>query len=97
MCRARTTTEESDMAAKSPKLTQKKGKRLAGGKPIPSSQFALPGERYPVDTPGRARNALSRGAQNASPAEQAAIKRKVKAKYPSMAVGGKKPAARRGK
>lgn len=39
--------------------------------------------------PSRARNALSRGAQNASPAEQAEIKRKVKAKFPSIAVGGK--------
>jgi hypothetical protein len=87
----------------SPKFTQKKGKRLAGGKPIPRAQFALPGagpggkDAYPIDTPGRARNALSRGAANASPAQQATIKAKVKAKYPKIAVGGKKPAAKRGK
>lgn len=67
---------------------------------LPSKDFALPGKgsgrggkgpgSYPIDTAGRARNALSRGAQNASPAEQATIKRKVKAKYPGIAVNGKK-------
>jgi hypothetical protein len=61
-------------------------------KSLPSSQFALPGQKkYPVDTPARARNALSRAAQNASPSEQATIKRKVKSKYPSIKVAGKGP------
>ena len=79
----------------SPKLTQRKGKRLAGGKPIAAGDFALPGQRYPVDTPGRARDALARGSANATPAEQAKIKAKVRSKYPSIAVGGTaKPAAR---
>ena len=65
---------------------------------LPSSDFALPGKgsgpkgkgsgSYPIDTPGRARAALSRGAHNASPAEDAAIKRKVRAKYPGMKVAG---------
>jgi hypothetical protein len=81
--------------AGSPKLTQRKGKRLAGGKPIAKGDFALPGQRYPIDTPGRARNALARGAQNATPAEQATIKRKVAAKYPAIAVGGKKTATKK--
>lgn len=67
---------------------------------LPSKDFALPGKgtgkagkgpgSYPIDTAGRARNALSRGAQNASPAQQAEIKKKVAAKYPSIKVGGKK-------
>ena len=67
---------------------------------LPSRDFALPGKgtgksgkgpgSYPIDTKGRARNALSRGAQNASPSEQATIKRKVKAKYPGITVNGKK-------
>lgn len=67
---------------------------------LPSKDFALPGKgtgkagkgpgSYPIDTPGRARNALARGAQNASPAQQAEIKKKVTAKYPSIKVGGKK-------
>jgi hypothetical protein len=67
---------------------------------LPSKDFALPGKgtgkggkgpgSYPIDTPGRARNALSRGAANASPGQQAEIKRKVEAKYPSIDVGGKR-------
>ncbi len=61
---------------------------------LPASDFALPGHgagkngkghgAYPIDTPGRARAALSRGAANASPAEQATIRRKVHEKYPSI-------------
>ena len=67
---------------------------------LPSADFALPGKgtgkggkgpgSYPIDTKGRARSALSRASANASPAEQATIKRKVQAKYPGIAVGGKK-------
>jgi hypothetical protein len=67
---------------------------------LPGKDFALPGKgtgkggkgpgSYPIDTKARARNALSRGAQNASAGADAEIKRKVKEKYPSIAVGGKK-------
>ena len=74
--------------------------RMKQREKLPSKDFALPGKgtgkggkgpgSYPIDTKARARNALSRGAQNASPAQQAEIKRKVKAKYPGIAVGGKK-------
>ena len=63
---------------------------------LSSGQFALPGKgegpkgkgpgSYPIDTAKRARAALSYGAQHASPAEQATIKRKVKAKYPGIEV-----------
>jgi hypothetical protein len=57
-------------------------------KSLPSSKFGLPQQKkYPVDTAKRARNALSRAAQNATPAQQAQIKRKVKAKYPGIKVG----------
>lgn len=66
---------------------------------LPSSKFALPGKgtgskgkgpgSYPIDTIGRARNALSRGAQHASPGELATIKRKVHAEYPSIDQGKK--------
>lgn len=65
---------------------------------LPKSEFALPAKKttanpagkggYPIDTPNRARNALARAAQHASPAEQATIRRKVRAKYPGMKVGG---------
>lgn len=67
--------------AKSPKMTAARRKRMA-----PSS-FAIPSRRkYPVDTPGRARNALARVAQHGTPAEKAAVRKKVKRKYPSMKV-----------
>lgn len=74
--------------------------RMAQREKLPSKDFALPGKgsgkggkgpgSYPIDTKARARNALARGAQHASPAEQATIKRKVEAKFPSIDAGGKK-------
>lgn len=70
------------------KLTQVNGRRMAGGKPIPDSDFALPGEQYPVDTVKRARNALSRVAQNGTPDEQAKVRAVVKRKWKSVQVGG---------
>jgi hypothetical protein len=64
------------------------------------SSFALPGKgegkggkgagAYPIPDASHARAALSRAAQHATPAEQATIKRKVAAKFPGIAVGGKK-------
>lgn len=64
---------------------------------LPTSEFGLPGHgtgpegkgsgSYPIDTPGRARSALSRASANASPAEQATIRRKVHARYPSIGEG----------
>ena len=91
--------------ANSPKLTQKNGRRLAGGKAIAKGDFALPPDGYPIDTPGRARDALSRAKTNATPAEQAQIRRAVAKKYPNIKVtgtggnvksGGSKPAAKKG-
>lgn len=88
--------------AGSPKITQKNGRRMAGGKPIAKGDFALPGggpggaDAYPIDTPGRARDALARVSANGTPAEKAKVKAAVGKKYPSIAVGGKpsaKPAA----
>jgi hypothetical protein len=55
-------------------------------KKIPTSQFALPGQRkYPIEDAVHARNAISRAAQqrnagNLSSAEAAMIIRKAKAK-----------------
>jgi hypothetical protein len=60
----------------------------AARKKIPAKNFALAGGRYPINDPAHARNALARAAQHASPEEQATIKRKVRAKYPGIAVGG---------
>ena len=65
-------------------------------KALPKSEFALPGKgagpsgkgagAYPVPDLAHARNALARAAQHATPAEQATIRRKVKAKYPGIEV-----------
>lgn len=66
-------------AKKSPKMTAAKRKRLS-----PKS-FAVPGKRkYPIDTLGRARNALSRVAQHGTPAEKKQVRAAVKRKYPSI-------------
>jgi hypothetical protein len=48
------------------------------------SQFALPGGHYPIDTANRARDALSRGSANATPAQQAEIRAAVHRKYPTI-------------
>lgn len=50
---------------------------------IPGGEFALPGRRYPIHDESHARAALSM-AHYASPEEQAAIRRKVHAKYPGI-------------
>jgi hypothetical protein len=65
-----------------------------------SSEFALPGKgegpkgagagSYPIPDESHARNALARVAQHGSPAEQAKVRAKVKAKYPGIEVGGAK-------
>jgi hypothetical protein len=51
---------------------------------LPASDFALSGRRYPIDTANRARNALARVAQHGSASEQATVRRKVAARYPSI-------------
>ena len=80
--------------------SKKSGGRLSMGErtKLPSTDFALPGAgsgpsgkgsgSYPIPDESHARNALSRAAQHASPAEQATIKRKVHAKYPDIDIGG---------
>lgn len=51
---------------------------------LPGSSFALPGRRYPIEDASHARNALARASQNATPAEQATIRRKVAARFPGI-------------
>lgn len=80
----------ADRRARGGKLTAAKRNTM------PASEFALPGKgagpegkgsgAYPIDTPARARSALSRGAANATPSQDATIKRAVEEKYPSMDV-----------
>jgi len=68
-------------------------------KKLPASSFALKGKdpdvpgakgTYPIDTPGRARSALSRSAANATPTQQATIRKAVAKKYPGIKVSGTK-------
>ena len=61
---------------------------------MPRSEFALPGKgegpkgagsgSYPIPDKTHARAALSRASANASPSEQAQIRRKVHAKFPDI-------------
>jgi hypothetical protein len=72
---------------------KKRGKKLTAAKrkKLKSSTFGLPGKRkYPLDTKGRAKNALSRVSQHGTPTEKAAVRRKVKKKYPNIKVSGLK-------
>lgn len=66
---------------------------------LPPASFALPGKgegpkgkgsgSYPIPDASHARNALARVAQHGSPTEQAAVRAKVKAKYPGIKQGKK--------
>ena len=65
------------------KLTTKQRKAL------PKSSFAVPGKApesgsYPINDISHARNALARASQHGSPAVKAAVRKKVKAKFPSI-------------
>lgn len=72
-------------SSKSPKLNAAKRNAL------PASKFALPGARaYPIDTPGRARDALSRVSANGTPAQQMQVRKAVAKAYPSIQVSGLK-------
>ena len=53
-------------------------------KKIPSGKFALPGRRYPIEDEAHARNALARVSQDGTPAEEAAVRRKVGRAYPHL-------------
>jgi hypothetical protein len=57
-------------------------------KALPSSDFALPGRRYPIENRAHARDALARVAQNGTPEEIAEVHRRVHAKYPDMVIAG---------
>lgn len=57
---------------------------------LPTSDFALPGRRYPLNNASHARNALARVSQFGTPAEKAAVRRKVHAKYPGIGKKSKK-------
>jgi hypothetical protein len=54
---------------------------------IPKSDFALPGRRYPIEDKAHARDALSRVSQDGTPAEKAAVRGKVLARFPGIKQG----------
>lgn len=65
-----------------------------GRNQLPATSFALPGKgegksgkgsgSYPIPDKSHARNALSRVAQHGSSSEKAAVRAKVKAKFPGI-------------
>lgn len=71
------------------KLTTKKRNKL------PSKAFALKGRRYPIADKAHAKNALARVSQHGTPAEKAAVRRKVHGKFPGIAVSGLKKTAKK--
>jgi len=63
-----------------------------GRKQVAEKNFALPGGRYPIHDASHARNALARVSQYGTPAEKAAVRARVAAKYPGIG-GGEKTAS----
>ena len=51
---------------------------------LPTSDFALPGRRYPVENASHGRAALSMVAKYGTPEEKAKVRAKVRAKYPGI-------------
>lgn len=70
----------------------KKRKKPAPNTKAPKGSYALPGggpggaDAYPINTKKRARNALARAAQHATPAQQATIRRKVSQQFPTIKI-----------
>lgn len=74
--------------------------KAAQRKRLPSSSFALPGKgegksgkgsgSYPIPDASHARNALARVSQFGSSSEKAAVRAKVKAKFPGIGKGSSK-------
>jgi hypothetical protein len=53
-------------------------------KALPTSTFALPGRRYPINDSNHARNALARVSQFGSSSEKSRVRSAVHRKYPSI-------------
>jgi len=51
---------------------------------LPAKDFALPGERYPIEDKNHARNALARVSQHGSSEEKARVRAAVHRKYPEI-------------
>lgn len=80
-CNAWDSEEKNNMAVLSTKQR----------KSLPKGEFAVPGKRpgsgsYPIPDASHARNALARVSQHGSPAQKAAVRSKVRSKFPNIAV-----------
>lgn len=51
---------------------------------LPSKDFALPDDRYPIENLSHARNALARVAQHGTEAEKKRVRAAVHRKYPGI-------------
>jgi len=54
---------------------------------LPNKEFSGPNRSYPIDTPNRARNALSRVSQFGYPELKKEVRAAVHRKYPSIGRG----------
>lgn len=65
---------------------RKSGGRLTASErhALPRGDFALPGERYPINDENHARNALARVSQHGSSDEKARVRSAVHRKYPGI-------------
>lgn len=82
---ASTSGGKGSNASKLSAKTNAKRNTKVGREAMPSSDFALPAQKaYRIDDVAHARNALSRVAQDGTPAEQAQVRRAVARKYPSI-------------
>ena len=59
----------------------------AGRKQIKTSNFALPGRKYPIQDKSHARNALARISQYGSPEQKRRVRAAVRRKYPTIKQG----------
>lgn len=81
---AKKTPATTKTAAKTP------AKKPAPNTKAPAGSYALPGggpggsDAYPINSKKRGADALSRVSANGTPAEQATVRAKVKAKYPDL-------------
>ena len=57
-------------------------------KKLPAKDFAVAGRKYPIEDKAHARNALARVSQHGSAEQKAAVRKKVHAKSPAIAVSG---------
>lgn len=55
---------------------------------LSSSDFALPGRRYPIHDEAHARDALARVSANGTPDEKLKVAARVRMRYPNIDVNG---------